>query len=93
MTLRTGTALFSIFLLLRAYNRLWDDRKTSRWMDITAGNDDDIYQNLYELREQQESPEVIELLAIQADRRIEEQQLKPPAWFTPPRFSSSFSSW
>ena len=38
MTLRTGTALFSIFLLLRAYNRLWADRKTSRWMDITAGN-------------------------------------------------------
>ena len=83
MTLRTGTALFSIYLLLRAYNTLWDDRKTARWMDVTAGNDDDIFQNLYELREQQESPEVIDILAIQADKRIEELELKPPAWLNP----------
>lgn len=81
MTLRTGTALFCIFLLLRAYNTLWNDLKTARWMDITAGNDDDIFQNLYELREQKESPEVIEILAIAADKRAEEHQLKPPPWF------------
>lgn len=81
MSLRMGTALVSIFLLLRAYNKLWDSYKTSRWMDVSSGNEDDIYQNLYELKEQKESPEVIELLSIAADRRIQEQKLQAPGWF------------
>lgn len=81
-TLRITTVLLSIYLLLRAYNKLLGGYQVSRWMDHHIGNEDDLFQNLYELKEQKESPEVIQVLASAADERIQKHSLKPPAWFS-----------
>lgn len=81
ITLRIGASLIAIYLLLSAYNRLFGSFQTSRWMDLHIDHGDDLYQNLFELKEQGESREVLDVLAQGAEKRLKTNHYKTPSWF------------
>lgn len=81
ISLRIGAALIVLYLLISAYNRLLGCFQVARWMDLSADHGDDLYQNLWQLREQGESKEVLEVLALGAEARIKGHRYQTPAWF------------
>jgi len=81
ITLRIGTVLISLFLLLTAYNRLLGHYQVARWMDLSADHKDDLYQNLLQLRQQGESKEVLDLLTLGAESRLKQHIYTPPPWY------------
>ncbi|HOH78195.1 MAG TPA: hypothetical protein PLO35_00630 [Candidatus Cloacimonadota bacterium] len=86
ITLRIGMALIALFILITAYNRLLSHYQVARWMDLSADHGDDLYQNLLQLRQQGESQEVLEVLALGAQSRLGEHKYPPPPWYKPTHF-------
>ncbi len=83
LCLRVGLALFILFLILEAMRRFFDRRGTARWLDLQIDHDDDLYQNLYELKEQNEAPPVLDALAAQAEKRLSGSAYRLPRLFSP----------
>ncbi|MCB5229720.1 MAG: DUF4175 domain-containing protein [Candidatus Cloacimonetes bacterium] len=81
ISLRTGTVLIAFYLILSANNALLSRLQVARWMDLKIDHQDDLYQNLIELKEQGEDEAIVDVLAIQAQKRVQEGNYKPPRWF------------
>ncbi len=72
-----------LFLIYRAFRAFFDNRLTARWLDHQDQHEDDLYQNLFELNQQQEDENVLELLAVQAKKRLEGSKYRLPKLFGP----------
>jgi len=76
--LMAALALFFIYKGIRAF---YDPRATARWLDHQTRHDDDLYQNLWELKQQQESEPVLDALAGQAQNRLKASSYRLPRLF------------
>ena len=81
--LRVFAAGAIVFLIYHAFRAFFDNRLTARWLDHQTPHEDDLYQNLFELNQQQEDEGVLELLAQQAQKRLEGSKYKLPRLFGP----------
>jgi hypothetical protein len=84
--LRVGLALTIIALLLMAYQSLLDHFRTARWLDRSIEHHDDLYQNLYELKRQNEAEPVLEALSTEAVTRLKGNRYKLPGAFSASQF-------
>ncbi len=72
-----------LFLFYRGICAFFDVRGTARWLDHQTPHDDDLYQNLWELKQQKESEPVLEALAGQAQNRLQASKYRLPRLYQP----------
>jgi hypothetical protein len=81
LILRLALAILAIYFAMRAFRNAYDNRGTARYLDLQTEHGDDLYQNLYELKQQKESEEVLAALATQAGKRLQSTSYKLPRLF------------
>lgn len=78
--LMVGLVLFLIYKGIRGF---YDNRSAARWLDRQTEHEDDLYQNLWELKQQKESEPVLDALARQAQSRLKASSYRLPRLFQP----------
>ena len=73
--IRVTLVLTLIYLIFRAYQKLYDDRATARLLDSVSGETDDLYQNAYELNEKFKDDVIVEALT---DKALSRFSTSPP---------------
>lgn len=79
--LRVGILGLFAYLIFRVWRGLFNIPKTAKWLDRQVDHEDDLYQNLYELDRQKASEPVLEVLARQAGKRLNEDRYALPKLF------------
>ena len=78
--LMAGLALFIVYKGIRGF---YDNRGAARWLDRQTRDADDLYQNLWELKQQNESEPVLDALANMAQKRLNASPYNLPKLFQP----------
>lgn len=76
--LRVSLVLLIIYIIMEGIRRFYNELKTAHWLDRQIDHDDDLYQNLYELKQQNEPEPVLNALANQAGQRLQSSAYRLP---------------
>ncbi len=79
--LRFLIILLILYVFYRGIKHFYRVRLTARWLDKQTEHQDDLYQNLYELYQQNEDESVLKVLAIQATERLKSVSYRLPKLF------------
>ncbi|HPH61854.1 MAG TPA: hypothetical protein PLX72_09440, partial [Candidatus Syntrophosphaera sp.] len=82
-TLKALLAGLTLFLFYKGIRGFYDNRAAARWLDRQTTHEDDLYQNLWELKQQKESEPVLDALAGQAQKRLKASDYRLPKLFQP----------
>ena len=81
--LKALLAGLTLFLFYKGIRGFYDNRAAARWLDRQTTHEDDLYQNLWELKQQKESEPVLDALAGQAQKRLKASDYRLPKLFQP----------
>ena len=81
LCVRVSLALLLIYIFLKASRGFYTELSAARWLDRQVDHGDDLYQNLFELRQQKTAEPVLDVLAGKASQRLGRESYRLPRPF------------